>query len=753
MRGIEHMTAHISPGDRLRTITRYYLDDDEFLDFQRTLIEKRKQTLPGIQHIIRNFVQQHTDIKTFRDELNQHLHQPEHDDWGAKGIWMMTLSQLVGNHDQEAETTLRQTLDGLNAHNVAERFEEFATFLNAEKQRYPHQIKKLAAPGISPYFISLFANWLDPRGNVIVVWPTVREGLYVLRTNSVLPSTLALKATTNGIEVSTAEHYQAMQQAFTWITTTEPQITQIMDWGNERFMVWVRDHKHDIPSWLENEAPVETVAVPIEDAALACIPPDHFAERIETLRRRLLIPKDLIERIYAALVFGQHVILSGPPGTGKTELAKLLPRILWETEKPGDVADTAYTPDGLPYQMVPDTTTAYDVRVVTATDEWTPRHVIGGIVPITRDGSVRYQIAYGCLAQTIFENWDVDTEVPATWQAKQRQLVTVATDDGQDSIYRGRWLVIDEFNRAPIDLALGEALTALGGGTRSLQVPTDSGTAPLPMPRDFRIIGTLNTFDRHFLNEMSEALKRRFTFIDVLPPTRAERDAEQAMVLHQVLEHLALIDPERIGVDGTRQHWDGLVTVTSGIQVPWEHTWAGDTAAQQCFEEGWRLFEVIRLYRQFGTAQAITWATTFFGSGLLKQLDLHDEAAWRARLGIAFADTLADQLQVLFPDEIEVLLAYLRTTDATTFTQAFHRTLARVISPNRRHAQIMALQSIKNEQGQPYLTAAQAEQISAHEQENVPDDVLTILFHADQPRENLPQFAERLERLLFERTI
>jgi uncharacterized phage-associated protein len=108
---------------------------------------------------------------------------------------------------------------------------------------------------------------------------------------------------------------------------------------------------------------------------------------------------------------------------------------------------------------------------------------------------------------------------------------------------------------------------------------------------------------------------------------------------------------------------------------------------------------------------------------------------------------------VLFPDEIEVLLAYLRTTDADAFTQAFHRTIDKVISPNRRHAQMMALQSITNEQGQPYLTAAQAEQIRENEQAHVPDDVLTTLFHANQPRENLPPFAERLERLLFERTI
>ena len=46
--------------------------------------------------------------------------------------------------------------------------------------------------------------------------------------------------------------------------------------------------------------------------------------------------------------------------------------------------------------------------------------------------------------------------------------------------------------------------------------PADRGEVALP--RDFRIIGTLNSFDRHFLNQISEAMKRRFDFIDVLPP-------------------------------------------------------------------------------------------------------------------------------------------------------------------------------------------------------------------------------------------
>jgi len=242
-------------------------------------------------------------------------------------------------------------------------------------------------------------------------------------------------------------------------------------------------------------------------------------EAISEIKEKLLIDDSVILEVVSNLISGRNVILTGPIGSGKTHLAILIPQLFWK-EYGG-----------------------YYPEVVTATADWTTQDVIGGILPkIGRDKKVTYTIQKGCVYDTVAKNWVVNSF----------GLFKRSSYKCGDRTFRGVWLIIDEFNRANIDRAFGEMFTSIEHG--KLKVPTSKeqkSFEEVPIPKDYRIIGTLNTFDKHYLFRLSDALKRRFAFVEVLPPTRDKAEKENYYMVKRAIDELLYKSPmsEKIFLD------------------------------------------------------------------------------------------------------------------------------------------------------------------------------------------------------------
>lgn len=222
---------------------------------------------------------------------------------------------------------------------------------------------------------------------------------------------------------------------------------------------------------------------------------DHVLNIIK--EHDLYYPENVLVAAIAALKSGKHLLLMGAPATGKSMLAKVLAEAL-----------------------------GFELYSCTASSTWTRYDFIGG--PVLGEGG-RLEWRCGHLLRALAKHLELESR------------------GGGGGVI----LLIEELNRAEADKVLAEFFTMFPssnpeewrfpeGLVKEIKAYEERGFVDedakkilkyikennCKLPREFRVIATVNTFDRAHLFRLGHALQRRFAIIEISPPENEKEEVE-----------------------------------------------------------------------------------------------------------------------------------------------------------------------------------------------------------------------------------